>query len=87
MLSKQHGVNTSGPEVTNLSPHGFWLLWNGQEYFLAFEHFPWFRDATIAAISHVELQGAEHLYWPELDVDLSLNIINNPDKYPLASKG
>lgn len=86
MLSEPHGTNTSAIEVTNVSSHGFWLLWNGQEYFLAFEHFPWFRDATIAAISHVEVQGTEHLYWPDLDADLSLEIIQNPENFPLASK-
>jgi len=80
MLSKPHGANTSAIEITNVSSHGFWLLWNGQE------HFPWFRDASIAAISHVELQGKEHLYWPDLDVDLSLEIIQDPDKFPLASR-
>ena len=87
MLSKQHGANTSAIEVTNISTHGFWLLWNGEEYFLAFEHFPWFRDASIAAISHIEVQGMEHVYWPDLDVDLSLAIIKNPDDFPLTSKG
>ena len=86
MLSEPHGANTSAIEVTNVSSHGFWLLWNGQEYFLAFEHFPWFRDASIAAISHVELQGKEHLYWSDLDVDLSLEIIQNPEKFPLAAR-
>ena len=40
MLSKQHGANTSAIEVTNVSSHGFWLLWNDEEHFLAFEHFP-----------------------------------------------
>ena len=86
MLSEQHGSSTSEIEVTNVSSHGFWLLWNGQEYFLAFERFPWFANASIAAISHIELQGQEHLYWPDLDVDLSLDIINNPEKFPLESK-
>ncbi|TDX99558.1 DUF2442 domain-containing protein [Thiohalophilus thiocyanatoxydans] len=74
-------------ELTNVSAHGFWLLWNGEEHFLAFEDFPWFRDASIAALSNIELQGAEHLYWPDLDVDLSLAIIKRPEDYPLESKG
>ena len=78
--------NTSATEVTNVSSHGFWLLWNGQEHFLTFEDFPWFRDASIAVISHVEQQGKEHLHWPDLDVDLTLEIIKHPDKYPLHSK-
>lgn len=86
MKSEPLGNNTSAIEVTNISPHGFWLLWGGQEYFLAFEHFPWFRDATIGAISHIEQQGTENLHWPDLDVDLSLEIIKNPDQFSLVSK-
>jgi len=86
MLSEPRGASTSALEVTNVSPHGFWLLWNGAEYFLAFEYFPWFREASVGAIGHVELQGEDHFYWPDLDVDLSLDIIKNPDNYPLASK-
>ena len=86
MLSKQHGANTSVVEVTNVSSHGIWLLWNGEEYFLAFENFPWFREANISAISNVELQGKEHLHWPDLDVDLSLDIIKNPDSFSLQAK-
>lgn len=82
----QHDANTSAIEVTNVSLHGFWLLWNNEEYFLAFEHFPWFKDASISAISNVELQGKEHIYWPDLDVDLSIEIINNPEKFPLQAK-
>ena len=86
MLSKQHGANTSVVEVTNVSSHGFWLLWKGEEYFLAFETFPWFHEANISAISNIELQGKEHLYWPDLDVDLSLGIIKNPESFPLQAK-
>jgi len=27
-----------------------------------------------------------HLYWPELDVDLEIDNLENPEKYPLKSK-
>lgn len=86
MLSKQYGANTSAVELTNVSAHGFWLLCSCEEYFLAFEDFPWFRDASIAALSNIEVQGAEHLYWPDLYVDLPLAIIKKPGDYPLESK-
>ena len=29
---------------------------------------------------------ADHLYWPELDIDLSVGSIRNPEKFPLLSK-
>jgi hypothetical protein len=53
MQSAQHGRNTSAIEVTNISPHGFWLLIGGQERFVSFKEFPRFREARIAALTHV----------------------------------
>lgn len=80
------GTVISAPEVTHVSKHGFWLLLNDEELLLPFEHFPWFRQATIEQISHVEWPSRDHLYWPELDVDLSLQSIRQPDAFPLMAK-
>ena len=76
------GTRTSTPEVTNISPHGFWLLVDDRELFLPFDVFPWFRDATVGAISRVQRPQPHHLYWPDLDVDLTIDSIENPDRYP-----
>jgi hypothetical protein len=84
--SLTHGKNISVPEITNVSEHGFWLFLKGQEYFLAFENFPWFRHASIDQIVDVELWHITHLYWPKLDVDLSIEIIKRPEKFKLVSK-
>lgn len=76
----------SAPEVTHVSKHGFWLLLDDEELLLPFEQFPWFRRATIEQISHVERPRPEHLYWPELDIDLSLESICSPSAYPLVAR-
>lgn len=86
MKSLKRGLSTPKPDVTNISEHGFWLLIKGREYFLPFSQFPWFKDANITQLSNVQLWHDTHLYWPAIDVDLSLNIITNPHKYPLKSK-
>ena len=80
------GTVISVPEVTHVSQHGFWLLLADEELLVPFEHFPWFRRATIDQISHVEWPTPEHLYWPDLDIDLSLESIRQPDTFPLVSK-
>jgi len=87
MRSLERGKNTSGPEITNLSAHGFWILLSSKEYFLPFEQFPWFKDARISQIMNVKLVHKTHLYWPDLDVDLSVAIIEHPDRYRLTAKG
>ena len=77
---------TSAAEVTNISKHGFWMLINGRELFLRFEEFPWFKEATVEAILRLERPTPGHLFWPELDVDLALDSIEHPQRYPLTSK-
>jgi len=86
MKSENIGAGTSGVEVLNVSPHGFWLLVGSKEYFLSVDYFPWFRGATLKQLFNVELHHAEHLYWPELDVDLDLERIVHPEKFPLVAK-
>jgi hypothetical protein len=74
------------PEITNVSQHGFWIFLKGKEYFLPFEKFPWFKEASIGELAGVELLHKTHLYWPDLDVDLSISIIEQPEKYKLVAK-
>ena len=80
------GTNTSAPEVTHVSQHGLWLLLADEEVFLPFDQFPWFRRATIDQLSYVEWPSPDHLYWPDLDVDLSVASIRRPDAFPLVSR-
>ena len=85
MKSAPLGTATSGPEVTNVSEHGLWLLVEGEELFLPFEAFPWFRDASIGRLTRVEQPSPHHLYGPELDIDLAVDSIKRPERYPLVS--
>lgn len=87
MKSPQPGKRTSGAEVTNVSPHGLWILVDDNEVFASFNDFPWFRDASIAELTHVERPSAHHLYWPALDIDLAVESLSRPEAYPLVSKG
>ena len=86
MKSVADGKNILEVEVTNISAHGFWLFTGEKEYFLPYKDFPWFRKATIDEISDVIFLKEEHLFWEKLDVDLTLSMIEKPEKYPLISK-
>jgi hypothetical protein len=72
--------------VTNVSPHGFWLLVDERELFLPFAAFPWFEDATVRQLGAVERPSPHHLHWPALDVDLALDSLEHPERYPLVSR-
>ena len=80
------GIVTLEAEVTHVSRHGFWLLLGDEELLVPFEQFPWFRKATIERISDVQRPAADYLYWPSLDVDLSVESMRNPDAFPLISR-
>ena len=80
------GTHISEVEVSLVSNQGFWLLVHDEELFVPFSEFPWFKKATIEAITTVEKPSSNHLYWPVLDVDLSIESIRNPNAFPLVSK-
>ena len=81
-----HGASTSGVEVTHVSQHGFWLLLKDEKLLVPFSEFPWFKDVTIDQLSKVELPSENHLYWPQLDIDICVDSIRNPKAFPLISK-
>ncbi|MEO5770395.1 MAG: DUF2442 domain-containing protein [Polyangia bacterium] len=85
MKSALRGKITSDVEVTNVTPTGFWLLLDDRELFLPYEQFPWFQDATVREITSVERPSPGHPYWPVLDIDLAVDSIEHPGRFPLIS--
>jgi hypothetical protein len=86
MNSSMHGTRTSEAEVTHVSSHGVWLLADGQELFLSYDDFPWFKDVPIGKILNVEQMASGHFRWPDLDIDIDIESIEHPEKYPLKAK-
>lgn len=86
MSPSTHGSPASGTEVTHVSSHGVWLITDGRELFLSYDDFPWFKDAPIGKIINIEQASPGHLCWPELDIDLAIDSIENPDNFPLQAK-
>ncbi len=85
MSSSTHGISTSIVEVTNVSSHGIYLLADEREHFLPYDDFPWFKDAPIGKVINVKQISTGHFYWPDLDIDLGVDVIENPEKFPLKS--
>ena len=86
MNSLAHGNNTSAIEVTNISAHGVWVLTHDKELFMSYDDFPWFKDQTVKTILNVEEPSTGHFYWPDLDIDLTIETIENPGHYPFKAK-
>ena len=85
MSAYQLGKNSSEIEVVNISQNGFWLLSHDKEMFLGFDKFPWFKKSSIDDIFCVDEIRKGHYYWEKLDIDLTDEIINNPERFPLIA--
>ena len=86
MRSSALGKSTSPAEVQDISRNGIWLFVQEKEYFLAYADYPWFKDAKPAEIYNLKLLHGTHLHWSDLDVDLELESLQQPEKYPLVYK-
>lgn len=84
-VSVKSGSSTLEVEVTHISKHGLWLMLGERELFLSFVQFPWFRSAPVDAVQDVQCPHARHLFWPQLDIDLAVESIEHPERYPLVS--
>jgi hypothetical protein len=85
MKSLKPGKNIS-VSIENITPYGIWLFVKEKEYFLSYQDYPYFKHQTFNSIQDVQLLHGYHLYWPELDIDLEIDNLENPGKYSLKSK-
>ena len=86
MSSLAHGNNTSEIEVTHISNNGVWLLAHNKELFMPYDEFPWFKDQMVKSILNVKEQSDGHFYWPDIDIDLTEEMIEHPERFPLKAK-
>jgi len=86
MNSLEVGKSILDVEVSHILAHGIWLLTENQEFFMPYEEFPWFQDSKVKDILAVEQPRYGHFYWRNLDVDLTIDMIKNPHRFPLCSQ-
>ncbi len=86
MKSSVPGKATSKAEIQDISKYGIWIYVAGKEFFLPYEKYPWFKDGTVKEICNLEFSFGHHLHWPDLDIDLTLDSLEHPEKYPLMAK-
>jgi len=53
---------------------------------MSYDDFPWFKEQTIQSIINIEEPSSGHLFWPDLDVDLTEESIEYPERFPLKAK-
>ncbi len=90
MNAKRNGKSSSQsksrPEILNISPFGMWVLMNKKEYFIDYSRYPWFKEANMREIGNVNIIGFNSgLHWPDLDIDVSVEALENPEQFPLIA--
>lgn len=82
---KNNSANTSA-SVLMINAQGIMLSVLGQDYFLSYNRIPWMRDAAIKYVLNVQMSGRNAIEWPDLDVDLEIDSLKHPERYPLVIK-
>jgi hypothetical protein len=86
MVSNSSGQSTPIYQVTAIGAQGFWLLEGDAEYFVPFGDYPVFRTATVSQIFALQRLAPGQYHWPELDADVELAALQQPDRFPLLFK-
>lgn len=87
-MKSSSNKNTENSSVKVLSIHaeGIFLSVAGKEYFISYNRVPWFRNARVNEILNVSKMGRMGIRWEDLDVDLEIDSLENPEKYPHVIK-
>ena len=72
--------------VLMINSQGMMLSVQGQDYFVSYNRVPWLRDARVSSALNVRMSGPRAIEWPELDVDLEIESLKHPERYPLVIK-
>ena len=80
--------SSSGTVVSELmiNSQGIMISVKGNDYFLSYNRIPWMKDASIRNVLNVRLEGRDAICWPDLDVDLEIDSLRHPERYPLIMK-
>jgi hypothetical protein len=66
--------------------NGIFISVYGNDYFLSYNRVPWFRDAKLSDIFSVTMMGDDAIRWESLNVDLEIESLIHPEKFPLVMK-
>lgn len=82
----KNNTSSISADVLMINDRGIMISVQGQDYFLSYNRVPWMRDATINEVLDVKMSGKNAIEWPKLDVDLEIDSLRHPERYPLLIK-
>ena len=72
--------------VLMINSQGIMISVLGHDYLLSYNRVPWLKDARISDVLNIEVSGRSAIAWPALDVDLEIESLKHPERYPLLMK-
>ncbi len=84
-ISEQNGTTTSSVRVLTITNKGILLSLSKGDFFLSYDNYPWFYNAKVEDVFDVKMDGNDAIRWDKLDVDLEIDSILEPQKYPLIA--
>ena len=79
-------INSTLASVLMINAQGIMISVAGNDYFLSYNRIPWMKDASIKSVLNVRMSGQNAIEWPDLDVDLEIESLMHPERYPLVIK-
>jgi hypothetical protein len=67
-----------------INNQGVMISVEGNDYFLSYNRVPWLKDATVRNILNIKMSGKNAIEWPDLDIDLEIDSLKHPERYPLV---
>ena len=86
MKSSLRGKRISEPRVADVSKSGFVLALGQRNIVVSYADFPFFRGASERALRNVRAPFPDHVRWPSLDVDLEVEALEHPARFPLIER-
>ena len=84
--TSKSNISSTSVDVLMINDKGVMISVQGQDYFLSYNRVPWMRDATINEVLDVQMSGKNAIEWPKLEVDLEVDSLRHPERYPLIIK-
>ena len=78
--------NSQHTSVSVLMINSQGMMLSVQGNFVSYNRVPWLRDARISSALNVRMSGPDAIEWPDLDVDLEIESLKHPERYPLVMK-
>ena len=82
----KNNIKNTSVSVLMINAQGIMLSVLGNDYFVSYNRIPWMQDAPVRSVLNVQMSGNRAIEWPDLDVDLEIESLQHPERYPLVMK-